>query len=125
MTFEDVCAAEPSAAALAQCAAPDRLAALQLDPSIGAVVVGWDPGFDYARLCYASACLRELPGCLFVGTNLDAADRMGGSWVPGREAGAGARGGRGSRKVPWKPKRGRQQHPFRRPAPWCLQAQAA
>lgn len=77
VTFDDVCAAEPTAAALAQCAEPDRLAALKLDPSIGAVVIGWDPRFDYARLCYASACLRELPGCLFVGTNLDAADKMG------------------------------------------------
>jgi len=33
-------------------------------------VVGWDPHFNYSKLVYASACLRELPGCLFVATNL-------------------------------------------------------
>lgn len=55
----------------------ETFGALQLDPSIGAVVIGWDPTFDYHKLCYASACLRELSGCLFVATNLDDADRMG------------------------------------------------
>lgn len=38
----------------------------QLDPRIGAVVIGWDPAFSYTKICYASACLRELPGCHFV-----------------------------------------------------------
>lgn len=46
---------------------------MELDAGIGAVVVGWDPEFCYSRLCYASACLLELPGCLFVGTNGDTA----------------------------------------------------
>jgi ribonucleotide monophosphatase NagD (HAD superfamily) len=52
---------------------------LQLDESIGAVVVGWDPLFTYSKLVYASACLRELPGCLFVATNTDHADKIGGA----------------------------------------------
>ena len=30
----------------------------QVDPGVGAVVVGWDPLFDYSRLVYASVCLR-------------------------------------------------------------------
>ena len=66
------------AAALREQWTAEAFAGLQLDPSFGAVVVGWDPGFTYAKLCYASACLRELPGgCLFVATNLDAADNSG------------------------------------------------
>lgn len=33
---------------------------------------------------YASSCLRELPGCLFVATNLDHADYIGnGRMMPG------------------------------------------
>ncbi|PSC72300.1 phosphoglycolate phosphatase [Micractinium conductrix] len=58
---------------------------LQLDASIGAVLVGWDPAFSYAKLCYASALLRELPGVHFVQTNPDDADRMGdsGRMMPG------------------------------------------
>lgn len=88
VTFEQLCArgdaAGATAAARARGWTPDSFAALQLDASIGAVVVGWDPCFSYAKLCYASACLRELPGCAFVATNLDAADRMpGGRMMPG------------------------------------------
>ncbi len=49
-----------------------------MDPDIGAVVVGWDPCFTYQRMVYASVCLRELPGCLFVATNTDSADTLGG-----------------------------------------------
>lgn len=54
------------------------------DPEIGAVVVGWDPHFSYSRLVYASVCLRELSGCMFVATNLDDADSIGrGRMMPG------------------------------------------
>jgi ribonucleotide monophosphatase NagD (HAD superfamily) len=36
---------------------------------------------------YASACLRELPGCLFVATNLDHADHIGNNrMMPGTGA---------------------------------------
>lgn len=57
---------------------------LQVETNIGAVVVGWDPHFSYSRLVYASVCLRELPGCLFVATNTDCADSLGGDrMMPG------------------------------------------
>jgi ribonucleotide monophosphatase NagD (HAD superfamily) len=83
-TFEQVASSgDSAAAALRQRWTAEGFAELQLDRSIGAVVVGWDPSFSYAHLCYASACLRELPGCLFVATNLDPADNMGG-WGAGR-----------------------------------------
>jgi ribonucleotide monophosphatase NagD (HAD superfamily) len=56
----------------------------QVDPDVGAVVVGWDPNFSYSRLVYASICLRELPGCLLVATNTDCADHIGGGrMMPG------------------------------------------
>lgn len=50
---------------------------LQLAEGIQAVVVGYDEQFTYEKLCYASACLREIPNCLFVATNLDNADHIG------------------------------------------------
>lgn len=56
----------------------------QVDPEIRAVVVGWDPVFSYSRLVYASVCLRELPGCTLVATNLDHGDNIGnGRMMPG------------------------------------------
>ena len=90
-TWDDVCSSGSSgggngssgnggncAAALREQWTAEAFAGLPLDPSIGAVVVGWDPGFSYSKLCYASVCLRELPdGCLFVATNLDSADKSG------------------------------------------------
>ena len=90
---------------------PARFEGLEVDATIGAVVLGFDEvrcsyacrrrdgrafpstmserhahpppppsaekTFDYNRLCYASACLLELPDCLFVATNADHADHMG------------------------------------------------
>ncbi|KAL6751914.1 HAD-like domain-containing protein [Haematococcus lacustris] len=56
---------------------PDAMNGVVLDASIGAVLVGWDPGFSYSKLVYACACLNELPGCLFVATNPDHADVIG------------------------------------------------
>ncbi|KAF8071377.1 PGLP2 [Scenedesmus sp. PABB004] len=67
---------------------PDAMLRLQLDESIGAVVLAWDPAFSYSKLVLASACLRELPGCLFVVTNRDDADFIG------RPANGGGGGGR-------------------------------
>jgi hypothetical protein len=55
----------------------DRFSSMEVDASIGAVVVGADPRFSYAKLAYASVCLREIPGCLFVATNPDAGDNVG------------------------------------------------
>lgn len=57
------------------------LITLQVDPSIGAVIVGWDPTFNYSKLMYAAACVRELPKCLLVATNLDAGDNIGGGRI--------------------------------------------
>ncbi|KAH9564735.1 hypothetical protein CY35_04G040800 [Sphagnum magellanicum] len=39
---------------------------------VGAVVVGFDRFFNYYKLQYATLCLRENPGCLFIATNCDA-----------------------------------------------------
>ena len=50
---------------------------VQLDGSIGAVVVGFDPTFSYDKLAYASLCLREIPECHFVVTNGDHGDNVG------------------------------------------------
>ena len=44
-------------------------------------MLGWDHTFSYSKLQYASMCLRELPGCLLVATNLDHADNIGGGRV--------------------------------------------
>lgn len=44
---------------------------LSLTTQIGAVVVGVDPHISYYKLCYASLCLLQNPGCLFVASNTD------------------------------------------------------
>eukprot|EP00191_Tetraselmis_sp_GSL018_P000631 CAMPEP_0177599612 /NCGR_PEP_ID=MMETSP0419_2-20121207/13096_1 /TAXON_ID=582737 /ORGANISM="Tetraselmis sp., Strain GSL018" /LENGTH=164 /DNA_ID=CAMNT_0019092377 /DNA_START=526 /DNA_END=1020 /DNA_ORIENTATION=- len=66
---------------------PSDIEAIKVDPSIGAVVVGFDPRFSYSKLAYATACLRELPGCRFVLTNGDHGDKVGGGRImPGTGA---------------------------------------
>jgi phosphoglycolate phosphatase len=55
----------------------ESILALQVDEDVGAVVVGWDPKFDYSKIVYASVCLREIPGCLFIASNTDNADSLG------------------------------------------------
>ncbi|GBF89918.1 phosphoglycolate phosphatase [Raphidocelis subcapitata] len=63
---------------------PDAMLRMELDESIGCVVVGWDPHFNYSSVVYASACLRELPGCFLVATNTDDFDHIGrGRTMPG------------------------------------------
>lgn len=47
------------------------VAGATLDPRIGAVVVGLDPGLTYAKAAYACSVLRENPKCLFISTNQD------------------------------------------------------
>lgn len=43
-----------------------------------------DPNFSYSKVVYASVCLRELPGCFLVATNMDCADNIGdGRMMPG------------------------------------------
>ncbi|GAB2302716.1 Phosphoglycolate phosphatase 2 [Dionaea muscipula] len=46
------------------------------DKSVGAVVVGIDPYINYYKLQYATLCIRENPGCLFIATNRDAVGHM-------------------------------------------------
>ncbi|KAL8137326.1 hypothetical protein V2J09_003327 [Rumex salicifolius] len=41
------------------------------DRSVGAVVVGMDQYINYYKIMYATLCLRENPGCLFIATELD------------------------------------------------------
>jgi phosphoglycolate/pyridoxal phosphate phosphatase family enzyme len=58
-----------------------------IDPNVGAVVVGFDPMFNYYKLQYAQLCLNGDPQCLFIATNEDAV----GHFTPNQEwAGAGS-----------------------------------
>ena len=62
----------------------DGMAPFDVDPDIGCVLVGWDGRFSYKKILYASLALQQLgEECLFVATNRDAADRVGGWLVPG------------------------------------------
>jgi ribonucleotide monophosphatase NagD (HAD superfamily) len=49
---------------------------LEVDPDVGAVVVGFDRHINYYKIHYATVCLRELPGCQFIATNLDAVTHL-------------------------------------------------
>ena len=51
-------------------------ALLHQDPSVGAVVVGFDRHINYYKIQYATLCIRENPGCLFVATNTDAVTHL-------------------------------------------------
>lgn len=53
------------------------------DRRVGAVVVGADHGFTFGALAGAALCLHRLPGCLFIATNTDAFDVVGGNRLPG------------------------------------------
>ena len=46
------------------------------DTDVGAVVVGFDRHFNYYKIQYATLCIRENPGCLFIGTNPDAVTHL-------------------------------------------------
>lgn len=41
-------------------------------PQVGAVVVGFDRNINYYKIQYATLCIAENPGCLFIATNTDA-----------------------------------------------------
>lgn len=56
---------------------------------IGAVVVGMNTGLTYAQIARAALELQN-PSCLFIATNLDAADNVGNSARPRLMPGAGA-----------------------------------
>jgi phosphoglycolate phosphatase len=46
------------------------------DPDVAAVVVGFDRHINYYKIQYATLCIRENPGCLFVATNTDAVTHL-------------------------------------------------
>ena len=43
---------------------------------VGAVVVGFDRNVNYYKIQYATLCIRENPGCLFIATNRDAVTHL-------------------------------------------------
>jgi len=49
---------------------------MEHDESVGAVVVGFDRYVNYYKLQYATLCIRENPGCLFIATNTDAVTHL-------------------------------------------------
>ena len=57
---------------------------LVLDVDVGAVIVGQDVAFTYAKLAYASLAIQR--GAVFVATNPDAADSLGPGMMPGSGA---------------------------------------
>jgi ribonucleotide monophosphatase NagD (HAD superfamily) len=59
----------------------DELAALQINHTFSAVVIGFAPQFNYRHLCYAACVLRETPGCTLVATNPDTGDRIAPGWI--------------------------------------------
>lgn len=40
------------------------------------MVVGFDRNINYYKIQYATLCIRENPGCLFLATNLDAVTHL-------------------------------------------------
>jgi phosphoglycolate phosphatase len=49
---------------------------MEVDPDVAAVVVGFDRNINYYKIQYATVCIRELPGCEFIATNLDAVTHL-------------------------------------------------
>ncbi|KAF4648399.1 hypothetical protein FOL47_003350, partial [Perkinsus chesapeaki] len=50
----------------------ESLRDITIDPTIQAVVSGFDVQINYYKLAYASLCLQLIPGCKFIATNPDA-----------------------------------------------------
>ncbi len=40
------------------------------------MVVGFDRNINYYKIQYATLCIRENPGCLFIATNRDAVTHL-------------------------------------------------
>lgn len=49
---------------------------MEHDPEVGAVVVGFDRYINYYKIQYATLCIRENPGCMFIATNRDAVTHL-------------------------------------------------
>ncbi len=67
-------------------ASPVDMSRVELDPTIRAVVVGFDVSFCYFHLAYAVRCLLELPAVKFVVPNRDYQYPVGGVRTPGNGA---------------------------------------
>lgn len=66
----------------AKCAlSEEEFEAFVPDPDIGAVVCGWDRAFSFRKMCIASLYLQR--GCVFIGTNPDATDKLPDRFIPG------------------------------------------
>jgi HAD superfamily hydrolase (TIGR01450 family) len=63
----------------------------EVDPLVDAIVVGYDTSFNYYKIARSSLCFQKNPQCLFIATNGDISDRIGGKWLlPGNGAGLAA-----------------------------------
>jgi hypothetical protein len=62
---------------------------------VGAVVVGFDRYINYYKIQYATLCIRENPGCMFIATNRDAVTHLTDAQVRDDE------GQEGSRRACW------------------------
>lgn len=49
---------------------------LLISVQVGAVVVGFDRNVNYYKIQYATLCIRENPGCMFIATNRDAVTHL-------------------------------------------------
>lgn len=54
-----------------------------VDPETKAVVCGLDRYFTYYKMAYATECVRQIPGCHFIGTNPDPTYPADGAIIPG------------------------------------------
>lgn len=48
----------------------------EYDKNVSAVIVGLDKYINYYKIQYATSCIRENPGCLFIATNRDATGHL-------------------------------------------------
>lgn len=85
--FGPVCVRAPCSSAAQVPGSPSSTYGLRPTPSeparfpssfrqVGAVVVGFDRYINYYKIQYATLCIRENPGCLFIATNRDAVTHL-------------------------------------------------
>ncbi|TMW60886.1 hypothetical protein Poli38472_000928 [Pythium oligandrum] len=53
-----------------------------VDKSVSAVVVGLDRNVSFYKVSYAATCIRQIPGCRFIGTNPDPTFPVDGAILP-------------------------------------------
>ncbi|GBF92576.1 phosphoglycolate phosphatase [Raphidocelis subcapitata] len=49
---------------------------MEHDEDVAAVIVGFDRYINYYKIQYATLCIRENPGCMFIATNRDAVTHL-------------------------------------------------